>query len=266
MPRSILDTYADVDVDAERKSKETSDWYRANVMYNAMLLPVAGYTARGYLWNQGEANVGKHTDYPSRQNDMVRHWRELWGNPDMPFYFVELPGWDYGDVNGTVCALFREAQHKAAAENHKQYIVCTSDLVYPDESDDIHARNKRPIGNRLAQAAATYTYGLKGIPHRYPTFREMDNRGSEAELSFNDAWQGFTPNENITGFEVAGSDHQFHPAKAVIDRDKLTITVSSPEVSKIEAVRYCFKNFVPGNLHDMVGMPLVPFRTDNWEK
>lgn len=265
-PKEILATYPDIDIEAEKTSKDITDWYRANTMYNAMLLPIAGYTARGFLWNQGEANVGQHDRYPQRQLDMVNHWRELWGNKEMPFYFVELPGWDYSDVNGTVAALFREAQHKADEMDPNSHIVCTSDLVYEDEPDDIHARNKRPIGNRLAQAAATFTYGVKGVPHIYPTFKEMDNRGNEAELFFNDAWRGFTPNENITGFEVAGEDKKFHPANATIDREKLTITVSAPEVENIVAVRYCFKNFAIGRLHDMVGMPLVPFRTDNWEE
>lgn len=264
VPESILANYPDRDYAAERDNPDINDWERVGIMYNSLLYPVAGYTARGFLWNQGESNVGGHAYYPSRQNDMVAHWRELWNNPDMQFYFVELPGWDYGNVDHIDAALFREAQHKAEAITPGAHIVCTSDLVYPDEPDDIHARNKRDLGKRMAAQAAVHSYGIRGIPHVYPTYKDVDFRGKEAVISFNNAWQGFTPNDHITGFEVAGEDHVFYPAEAVPDRYNPVITVSSPEVSDIKAVRYCFKNFAIGSLHDSFGLPLVPFRTDNW--
>lgn len=238
----------------------------AGEVFNTMLCPLAGFTARGFLWNQGESNVGGHTVYPLLQACMLAHWRSLWGGSGMHFYFVELPGWEYGDINGTRAALFREAQHKAAADTPGAHIVCTSDLVYSDESDDIHARNKRDIGLRMAAAAATYSYGIKGIPHRYPTYKSVELLGGKAVVSFNDMWQGFTPNENLEGFEVAGDDRLFHKAIAEIDHNALTITVSSPAVADIKAVRYCFKNFAIGRIHDMLGLPIVPFRTDSWEE
>lgn len=241
------------------------EWKENGRLCNAMICPLAGYTARGVIWNQGESNVGGHAAYPEHQKAMVQHWRQLWNSPDMQFYSVELPGWDYGDVNGTNAAIFRESQHRAAAVTPGAHIVCTSDLVYPDEADDIHARNKRDIGKRLAASAATYSYGIPGIPHRYPTYKSVDLRGDKALVWFNDMWQGFTPNENLQGFEVAGEDRVFYPAVAEIDRNALSITVSAPEVADIKAVRYCFKNFAIGKIHDMLGMPIVPFRTDDWE-
>lgn len=265
-PASLIANYPDRDMKAEQADEKMNEWERVGVMYNAMLLPVAGYTLKGFLWNQGESNVGGESYYGARQADMLNHWRELWGNKDMQFYFVELPGWDYGDVNGTNAALFREAQRKAAADTEGAYIVGTADLVYPDEPDDIHARNKRPIGHRMAALAATHTYGLKGVPHTYPTFKNMDVNGGEATLYFNDAWQGFSPNDDLEGFEVAGEDRVFYPAKANIDRSNLSIKVSSPEVKEIKSVRYLFRNFAIGKIRDTYGMPLMPFRTDNWDK
>lgn len=266
VPEEILAKYPDRNYQAEKNDSTMPDWARVGVMYNTMMHPIAGYTARGFIWNQGESNVGGHSYYPDRQKDMITHWRNIWDNPDMQFYFVELPGWDYGNVDGTDAALFREAQHRAAAITDGAHIICTSDLVYPDEPDDIHARNKRDIGKRMAAAAATYSYGIKGIPHRYPTYKSADFKGNKAEIWFNDMWQGFTPNENLQGFEVAGDDRVFHPAQAELDRNKLSITVSSPDVDEIKSVRYCFKNFAIGRIHDMLGLPIVPFRTDDWDK
>lgn len=266
VPESILANYPDRDYRGEQNNPKMDNWARVGVMYNTMLYPLAGYTARGFIWNQGESNVGGHDYYPDRQKDMVMHWRQLWGDPNMQFYFVELPGWDYGNVDGTNAAFFRESQHRAARETPGAHIICTSDLVYPDEPDDIHARNKRDIGKRMAASAATYSYGIKGIPHKYPTYKSVELNGDKAVVWFNDMWQGFTPNENLSGFEVAGDDRVFHPAVAEIDRKGLSITVSAPEVSDIKSVRYCFRNFAIGSIHDMLGMPIVPFRTDDWDK
>ncbi|MCH5234421.1 MAG: sialate O-acetylesterase [Muribaculaceae bacterium] len=260
----ILATYPDRDYEAEKDSV-MNDWERIGIMYNSQLNPVAGYTAKGFLWNQGESNVGGHADYPSRQNDMVELWRSIWGNPDMPFYFVELPGWDYGDVNGTSAALFREAQHKAESITKNSHIISTSDLVYPDEPDDIHARNKKEIGKRLAAQAATYSYGIKGIPHEYPKFKNAEINGNKAEIFFDNVWQGFTPNDELEGFEVAGEDRVFFPAKAHPNREGLSIIVESEEIPDIKSVRYNFKNFAIGKIHNNFGLPIVPFRTDNWE-
>lgn len=265
-PAEIIAKYPDRNMEAEKNNPDINEWERVGVMYNAMLLPIAGYTARGFLWNQGESNVGGHDYYPTRQTEMVHHWRDLWNNPGMQFYFVELPGWEYSGVDNTEAALFREAQHRGADVADGRHIICTSDLVYPDEPNDIHARNKRPIGQRLAAAAATYSYGIPGVPHTYPTFKNMENHGDYAILSFDNAWNGLTPNENLEGFEVAGEDRVFHPANTEIDLGKLTIKVSSPEVKDIKSVRYCFKNFAIGKVHDNYGMPLIPFRTDNWDK
>ena len=70
---------------------------------------------------------------------------------------------------------------------------------------------------------------------------------------------------NLPGFEVAGEDRIFYPATATEDWNARTVTVTSDKVSDIKAVRYCFHNFAIGQLKDMNGMPLIPFRTDKWD-
>lgn len=266
LPKEKLDTYPGYDMEAERTGAKTVDpWHKIGVLYNGMLHPLIGYTVKGFLWNQGESNVGLHNEYPSHQKDLVELWRNEWGNPDLPFYFVEMPPWSYGNPDGDHAARFRECQHYAATIIPNSGIVCTTDLVYPHELEDVHASQKKPIGERLAFLAAAKTYGVEGIHTQYPTFKAVEYQGDKAVLTFNNTYGGLNPNRDIEGFEVAGEDRVFHPAKAVEDWDKFTITVSSPEVNDIKAVRYCFKNFAGGKLKDMLGLPLVPFRTDNWE-
>ena len=217
MPKWKLDTYQGWDMAKEEKDPSINEWERIGVMYNAMLKPVLGYTVKGFLWNQGESNVGRHKEYPQHQKDMVQIWRDEWGLGELPFYFVELPGWKYGGGELTEAALFRECQHKAAEITPNSGIVCTTDLVYPSELEDIHARKKQEIGERLAFMAAT------------------------------------------------GEDRVFYPAHATEDWNEHTVTVSSDKVKNIKAVRYCFKNFAIGEVKDMFGVPLIPFRTDDWD-
>ena len=265
LPKEIVDTYPEFDVEGEKNgTRKVDDWHRAIVNYNAMLLPVAGYTVKGFLWNQGESNVGEYARYAAHEADMVAHWRKLW-NADLPFYSVELPGWEYGNPEGRTAAYFREQQHKAAELIPNSAVICTSDLINPDEVNDIHASRKSELGERLAFTVAGNTYGIDGIPWRSPTFKEMKVNGNKAEIFFNDAWNGFTPNELLEGFEVAGRDRKFYPATATQpDWTRHSIVVKSDSVLQIEAVRYNFRNFAIGKVHNLLGLPIVPFRTDSW--
>lgn len=268
LPKEILDTYPGYDMAKEEKDGGGSDYHRIGVMYNAMLKPLAGYTVKGFLWNQGESNVGKHLEYPAHQKDLVEHWRQLWGQGSLPFYFVEIPGWSYGNPDGTDAALFRECQHKAARMIPNSGIVCTSDLVYPFETEDIHARKKKEIGERLAWMAGHRTYGIEGLPDEYPEYDSVQLLGDKARVRLKIPWNGLNPYADMPGFEVAGADKVFHPAKAVQVQNPenwhFYIEVSSPEVEDVKAVRYNFKNFAVGEIHDMLGLPLVPFRSDDW--
>lgn len=266
MPKSKLDTYPSWDMDKEQADSTINEWERIGVMYNAMLRPVIGYTVKGFLWNQGESNVGRHAEYPYHQRDMVEIWRDEWGLGELPFYFVEIPGWKYGDGEQTAAALFRECQHKAAEITPNSGIVSTTDLVYPFELEDIHARKKQEIGERLAFMAANRTYGIHGIHASYPSYKSVELKGDKAVISFNNADAGLNPNMILPGFEVAGEDRVFYPAVATEDWNEHSVTVSSDKVPDIKAVRYCFKNFAIGQVKDMFGLPLIPFRTDDWDE
>lgn len=146
-------------------------------------------------------------------------------------------------------ALFRESQHKAAGLIPNSGIVCTSDLVYPYETEDIHARKKKEIGERLAWMAGRRTYGIEGIPDGYPEFGSIELQGEKAIVKLKNPWNGLNPYADMPGFEAAGADKIFHPAKAVQVQDpsnwQFHIEVTSPDVKDIKAVRYCFKNFIP---------------------
>ncbi|MEP7318018.1 MAG: 9-O-acetylesterase, partial [Panacibacter sp.] len=69
--------------------------------------------------------------------------------------------------------------------------------------------------------------------------------------------------KNITEVCVAGADKIFFTATAKIENNKLI--VSSPEVANPVAVRFGFSNTAMPNLFSKEGLPVNPFRTDDWE-
>jgi sialate O-acetylesterase len=262
MSKERLEKYADVDL-AQVTSTNVSGMFEPMIMYNGQLHPIIGYSVKGIVWNQGESNVKHYKDYVERLADMVNEWRKEWGEGNIPFYMVEIPPYIYSGVDNTEAARLREAQHKAAKFIQNCGIICTSDLMKAFEVHDIHGSQKQPIGECLGFMAAARTYGIKGIDCNSPEFEEMKVEGKTAILHFKNAYYGLTPNRDLKGFEVAGSDSVFHAAQ-VEEPNARDIKLTCNDVDKIVAVRYCFKNWAMGNIHNMRWLPLVPFRTDNW--
>lgn len=287
LPKEILLTYPD-----GLTPFDNEDYHKKMVMYNGLLAPLAGYTIKGFLWNQGESNVGRENEYLDRFTTMTNLWRKMWDQPGdpLPMYTVELPPYDYGDVNGDWGAKFREVQHAIAKTLPNSGCVCTSDLIYDYEPAQVHGTKKQEIGQRLAYMAATRDYGVKGIVAEAPEFDfmkvvEADNndaqviagtavakneneKGKVVCLYFKNCKDGFDRLSNIEGFEAAGADGKFYPAVVWAASDWRSepqgcfLKLVCPEVADVKNVRYCFKNFIPGKLHGMRGLPVVPFRTD----
>ena len=214
LPASIVKNYSDIDLKRDIRKEEPHDWWHymsPTIMYNGMLKPLQNYTIKGFLWYQGESNVG-HPDYAERLKTMVDLWRSEWGLGELPFYFVEIA--PFGSYEGTGLALSK-------------------------------------------------TYGVKGIAATGPSYKSMEVKDGSVILSFNNAEDGFSRLSDMQGFEVAGSDKVFYPAKAEV-YNNLQIKVTCDKVAAPVAVRYCFRDFQPGNVAGMRELPLFPFRTDNW--
>jgi len=261
MNKELLQNYKDVDLSLAGSNK-INPMSQPMIMYNGMLKPLVNYTIKGFLWYQGESNVGKHQTYASRLAEMVKLWRSDWGLGDIPFYFVEIAPYQYGE--GDWAAYLREAQFKAQELIPNSGMICTNDLVEDYEATNIHPKNKTLVGKRLCYMALARTYRLNSVCSNGPAYKSMEIKNGEAYISFDGAQDGFSREKGIVGFEIAGEDKIFHPATAAANLNKKIIIVSNEEVSDPVAVRYCFRNFLIGNLYNNREQPVVPFRTDNW--
>ena len=251
--------------------KKEWDYHRALVWGNGTFNPILNYTVKGILFYQGCSNVGDPGDqYAQRLKLLVEQWRSQFKLGDIPFYFVQIAPYASGDVNGTWNALLQEQQYKASKLIPNSGLVCTNDVVYPYEGTQIHPAQKQKVGERLAFLALNKTYGMQSVICESLSYRDMQVKGDTVMIHFDNECGGISRFEDIQGFEVAGADRVFHPAKAShfwkpggAYWDECVV-VSSPEVKQPVAVRYCFRNWQLGNLANAGGLPLFPFRTDNW--
>ena len=279
LPKETVAAFGE-DVSAEAV-KQRMDMLRPYEMYNGMQVPLQGYTARGFIWYQGCSNVGHEDEFVPRMVELVRQWREDWkdvGNK-MPFYMVEIT--PYSNHNGTGAAL-RKAQHDVAKLVPNCGIICTNDLVAPYEAANIHPCDKESVGNRLAYLALNRDYGFTRIACDSPeavSLGKMQGFGfgpgsrnpsapapaPMTRIEIVNCPHGIDRTQEIEGLEACGPDGVWHKVDRVMYFRGSMIIPTNDELKEISEVRYGWADFMPGNIHSIEGLPLVPFwlKADN---
>lgn len=228
--------------------------------YNAMIAPITSFEIAGAIWYQGESNTSTASTYQELMSTLIDSWRKDW-NKNFPFYYVQIAPFAYG--NHHIGALLREAQSKTMSHPNTGMVVIT-DLV--DDVKDIHPRNKRDVGDRLAAWALAETYHKTGITYKSPSFKNMVVNKNKAVVYFNNVPTGLMLKGNekkATEFYIAGEDQKFLPAEVKIEDNHVILT--NKQIKSPVAVRFAFGNTAIGNIFSKEGLPLDPFRTDNWE-
>jgi len=226
--------------------------------YNGMLAPLFSYSIAGAIWYQGEGNTGVPLTYNHLFTTMIDSWRKAW-NKDLPVYYVQIAPFTYGTTNQG--NLIREQQTKTLQHNNVGMAVVT-DLV--DDTTDIHPKNKHEVGHRLAGWALADTYHKTGFPYKSPLYKNVEIKKDKAIISFDNVPTGLmAKDKKINAVQIAGADKIFYPADARIDNDKLI--VFNKTVKQPVAVRFSYSNAAVGNLFSKEGLPVCPFRTDDWE-
>ena len=246
--------------------------------FNCLLKPLVGYGIKGVVWYQGEANtdiypgavpsvLGNNPAFAYRKllPGLIADWRKLWNRDDMPFYIVQLPN---AKMNDTPNGQFQKSSWAALRESQLltwKNVPNTGMAVTVDVGDgNLHPPNKKPMGQRLAQAALANTYGQKG-EFSGPIYDSMMVDGNKIRLKFTHAGSGLVLKSGTAPsfFAIAGADQKFVSGEAVVDGDSLV--VSSPNVAAPAAVRYAWAdNPIGCNLYNKEGLPASPFRTDDW--
>nr|WP_255749650.1 GDSL-type esterase/lipase family protein [Pontibacter liquoris] len=222
--------------------------YQPAYNYEAGIAPLTSFPIKGVIWYQGESNAHNIELHETLFKTLVSSWRNRWGY-ELPFYYVQLssinrPSWPY----------FRDSQRRMLAEIPNTGMAVSSDL---GDASDVHPRQKRQVGERLAAWALAKTYN-KRIPYSSPMLKTVTVSGNNAICTF-----GFgkglqtSDGQPLRGFEVAGSDLIFRSAKAEIRGGK--VIVSSDQVPEPRYVRYAWQPYTTANLVNKAGFPASTF-------
>jgi sialate O-acetylesterase len=238
--------------------------HRPANIYNGVLKPTIGYGIRGAIWYQGESNASRAYQYRDLFPLMIKSWRDEWAQGDFPFYWVQLADFraEVKDPGESDWAELREAQTMTMDR-----LPNTGEAVIIDigEGKDIHPKNKQDVAKRLARLALVDTYKVAGIANRSPRYKSMEAKDNKIVLTFEHVAGGWRPFDvaEPRGFAIAGEDKKWVWAKAAILPDG-KLEVSAEGVAKPVAVRYAWSDNPVCNMYSGAGLPLTPFRTDDW--
>jgi sialate O-acetylesterase len=254
---------------AEKKTvpQAPRDWLidnsRPGNIFAGMVHPTVGYGMKGVIWYQGESNAGTAYEHATLFPFLIEQWRKEWGQGDFSFYWVQLADFmaekpTPGDSNW---AELRETQTKTMK------LPKTGQAVIIDlgEARDIHPRNKYDVASRLVRWALVKDYGLT-FAYRSPELKSATFNGNTARLTldcFGSSLRAFDVAE-VKGFAICGADKVWHWADAkIVGRDQ--VEVSSEKVPEPIAVRYAWADNPVCNLYSAEGLPVTPFRTDDFD-
>ena len=244
----------------QSKMNEKYDWWPNNpgTTYNSMIAPFVPYGIAGAIWYQGEANRSNYQVYAQMMKTLIENWRSDF-KKEFPFYFVQIAPYTYGP-NGK-SERVREQQELVTRIVPNTGMVVVSDLV--DNIKDIHPKNKFDVGKRLAGYALIETYHLPVGEYKSPLYESMKVEKDKIRLRFTHADGLKSTGKTPVKFLIAGEDRKFVEATAKIDGT--TVIVSSKTVKVPVAVRFCFDDTSMPDVFNGAGLPMAPFRTDNWE-
>ncbi len=227
------------------------------MLYNGMIHALVGFPIRGAIWYQGESNHTEGMLYFEKKKALINGWRELWGQGDFPFYYVQIAPFQYGSEDPQILAKFWEAQ-AAVQQLPNTGMVVINDIA---TLNDIHPPNKQDVGLRLANLALKNDYGQHDLVANSPEFDSLEIVDGKLRVTFRNTGGGLKTRDGkaATHFEIVGAGSGgFQPATAEIDGD--TVILSSADVAAPVAFRFAWHKLAEPNLSGTTGLPVGAVR------
>ena len=233
-------------------------------MWNGMVSGFVPFAMRGLIWYQGCANAGAPGLYCGKMHALYDGWSKAFENPGMKLYFAQLAPFkrDWFAI--------QQAQMRFAAEekNAAIAIICDAGNLH-----DIHPNDKDIVAKRLALHALKRDYGFTDIIDDSPTIKSWRVENGKFILSFNDATSWYVYNDDlrceVSGFEIAGRDGKFVPAKVYNSQHKRgclkgsELIVGADGVTAPQQLKYLASKPYRGSLYAFdSGLPLGSFEID----
>lgn len=223
--------------------------YEPCYLYATGIKPLTGFPIKGVIWYQGESNERNVELHDAELPAMVEGWRKAWGD-GFPFYYVQLSG-----MNRPSWPRFRDSQRRLLSVIGYSGMAVSSDLGEPD---NVHPRRKKEVGERLGCQALNRDYGFTRVLPSGPLYKGMRVIKDAVYVAF-EYGQGMraADGQAIKGFEIAGENGLFVPARAEVGGDE--VKVFSPEVKRPVQVRYSWQPFPTANLVNGQELPASTF-------
>lgn len=226
--------------------------YEPCYLFEAGIIPLQQFPIKGAIWYQGESNAHNAEAHENLFKLLVNSWRNNWGNNYMPFYYVQL-----SSLNRPSWPWFRDSQRRLMYEIPNTGMVVSSDC---GDSIDVHPRNKRPIGERLARWALSDTYKYNLLPTG-PLFKKAIVTGNNSVTVSFDYSEGLCASNNngkVIGFELAEYDGLYYAAETEIHNN--IVILHSSKLKNPKYVRYGWQPFTKANLVNVNGLPTSTFK------
>ena len=225
--------------------------YEPSYLYAVNELWINDFTVKGMLWYQGESNAHNIELHEKLFPMVVESWRKQQNNPEMPFYFVQL-----SSLNRPSWCSFRNSQRILSETIPNVGMVVSSDK---GDSLDVHPKQKKEIGARLARLALNKTYNMKKLTPCGPMIKKVDFKRGAAYPTFEYGKDlRAESGDTILGFEIAGEDKIFYPA--IVENNKGELKVWCVEVENPKYIRYGWQPYTNANLVNGDGLPASTFR------
>jgi sialate O-acetylesterase len=245
-------------------SPPVATWRQSTQLWNGMVAPIVPYTIKGVIWYQGESNASRAAEYRVLFPTLINAWRQAFDQGDVPFLFVQLANFKNPATQPAASewAELREAQSLTLKLPNTGMAIAidNADMTNPS---DIHPKDKKTIGMRLARVAQKQVYGHADAQASGPTLAKMAVEGDRVRLTFDHATGLVAKDGKVGGFAVAGEDRKF--AWAEDPKIEGNTVVFKTPVKDPVAVRYSWSENPDVVLYNAAGLPAEPFRTDDWE-
>lgn len=223
-------------------------------LYEHMVKTIAPFTVRGVLWYQGESDddLDKQEIYGEMLKALIRDWRALWQDEALPFLIVQLPGWErWLDMVNKKFSVIRRHQEEVVNADANCFLCSISDA---GEQMDIHPKNKKVVGHRLALLALGHIYG-RDILCDAPVVTRIQKDSSQIRLKFAHAEGGLhLEGESISALQVIPEmDFQ-----AELKGDTLVLTLEKDLADGVK-IYFAQEKWYRVNLYNQSNIPAIPF-------
>ncbi|MDC7124682.1 MAG: sialate O-acetylesterase [Spirochaetales bacterium] len=229
-------------------------------LYNTMLLKLAPFAVRGFLWYQGESD-DKHPEiYDEVLSSLIQCWRDTWAE-ELPFLFVQLaPFHKWLDCGAQCYPVLRRMQQKVSETVNNCWMASIMDSGM---EFDIHPKNKKIVGERLALLAEGHVYN-KTVFCDSPEFESAKKDGAKLELFFANCARGLkVEGKVIDSLEVYDNGMLLKDFTTAVDGNKIVLEGEYFKSAKDLSIKFAEKDYCKVNLFNSANLPAKPFSCTN---